>query len=132
MKQKMNKSIVIIGVLMLVIAIILGAFGAHALKEHLTPEKLNTFEVGVRYQIYHGLAFLILGLSADKILFSLKSPIRLIFAGVLLFSCSIYFLAIQEMLDVSLKFLGPVTPLGGVLIISGWILFLVKVIRSKA
>ena len=128
----MNKSAVIIGVVMMVIAIILGAFGAHGLKEHLTPEKLNTFEVGVRYQIYHGLAFLILGLSADKVQFSLKLPIQLIFAGVLMFSVSIYFLAIQEMLGVSLKFLGPVTPLGGVLMITGWILFLVKIIRSKA
>ena len=128
----MNKSAVIIGVVMMVIAIILGAFGAHGLKEHLTPEKLNTFEVGVRYQIYHGLAFLILGLSADKVQFSLKRPIQFIFGGVLMFSVSIYFLAIQEMLGVSLKFLGPVTPLGGVLMITGWILFLVKIIRSKA
>ena len=128
----MNKSAVIIGVVMMVIAIILGAFGAHGLKEHLTPEKLNTFEVGVRYQIYHGLAFLILGLSADKVQFSLKRPIQFIFGGVLMFSVSIYFLAIQEMLGVSLKFLGPVTPLGGVLMIIGWILFLVKIIRSKA
>ncbi len=128
----MNKSIVIIGIVMLVIAIVLGAFGAHALKEHLTPEKLNTFEVGVRYQVYHGLAFLILGFSADKFQFSLKLPTRLIFVGVLMFSGSIYFLAIQEMLDVSLKFLGPITPLGGLLIITGWILFLIKIMRSKA
>ncbi len=128
----MKKSAVISGVVMMVIAIILGAFGAHGLKEHLTPEKLNTFEVGVRYQIYHGLAFLILGLSADKVQFSLKRPVQFIFAGVLMFSVSIYFLAIQEMLGVSLNFLGPVTPLGGALMIIGWILFLVKIIRSKA
>jgi len=128
----MNKSIVIIGIVLLVIAIVLGAFGAHALKEHLTLEKLNTFEVGVRYQVYHGLAFLILGLSADKVQFSLKLPIRLIFTGVILFSGSIYFLAIQEMLGVSLKFLGPITPLGGLLMITGWLLFMVKIIRSKA
>ena len=128
----MNKSIVIIGIVMLVIAIVLGAFGAHALKEHLTLEKLNTFEVGVRYQVYHGLAFLILGFSADKFQFSLKLPIRLIFVGVLMFSVSIYFLAIQEILGVSIKFLGPITPLGGLLIITGWILFLIKIMRSKA
>lgn len=128
----MNKSIVISGIVMLVIAIVLGAFGAHALKEHLTLEKLNTFEVGVRYQVYHGLAFLILGLSADKVQFSLKLPIRLIFTGVILFSGSIYFLAIQEMLGVSMKFLGPITPLGGLFMIMGWILFLVKIMRSKA
>jgi uncharacterized membrane protein YgdD (TMEM256/DUF423 family) len=128
----MNKSIVIIGIVMLVMAIVLGAFGAHALKEHLTPEKLNTFEVGVRYQVYHGLAFLILGFSADKFQFSLKLPTRLIFVGVLMFSGSIYFLAIQEMLGVSLKFLGPITPLGGLLMITGWLLFMVKIMRSKA
>ena len=128
----MNKSIVIIGIVVLLIAIVLGAFGAHTLKEHLTPEKLNTFEVGVRYQVYHGLAFLILGFSADKFQFSLKLPTRLIFVGVLMFSGSIYFLAIQEILDVSLKFLGPITPLGGLLIITGWILFLIKIMRSKA
>ena len=128
----MNKSIVIIGIVMLVIAIVLGAFGAHALKEHLTLEKLNTFEVGVRYQVYHGLAFLILGFSADKFQFSLKLPTRLIFVGVLMFSGSIYFLAIQEMLGVSLKFLGPITPLGGLLMITGWLLFMVKIMRSKA
>jgi len=128
----MNKSIVIIGIVLLVIAIVLGAFGAHALKEHLTLEKLNTFEVGVRYQVYHGLAFLILGMNADRVQFSLKLPIRLIFAGLLMFSGSIYFLAIQEMLGVSLKFLGPITPLGGLLMITGWLLFMVKIIRSKA
>lgn len=128
----MNKSIVIIGIVMLVMAIVLGAFGAHALKEYLTLEKLNTFEVGVRYQVYHGLAFLILGMNADRVQFSLKLPIRLIFAGLLMFSGSIYFLAIQEMLGVSLKFLGPITPLGGLLIITGWLLFMVKIIRSKA
>ena len=128
----MNKSIVIIGIVLLVIAIVLGAFGAHALKDHLTPEKLNTFEVGVRYQVYNGLAFLILGLSADKVQFSLKVPIRLIFTGIILFSGSIYFLAIQEMMGVSMKFLGPLTPLGGLLIITGWILFLIKIMRSKA
>jgi len=128
----MNKSIVISGIVMLVIAIVLGAFGAHALKEHLTLEKLNTFEVGVRYQVYHGLAFLILGMNADRVQFSLKLPIGLIFAGLLMFSGSIYFLAIQEMLGVSLKFLGPITPLGGLFMIMGWILFLVKIMRSKA
>ncbi len=127
----MNKSIIINGTVLVLIAIILGAFGAHTLEKHLTPDDLKTFEVGVRYQMYHGLAFLILGMNADKVQFSLKLPIRLIFAGLILFSGSIYFLAIQEMLGVSMKFLGPVTPLGGALMIIGWIIFLVKIIRSK-
>lgn len=127
----MNKTTVIIGAVLVAISIILGAFGAHSLKEHLTPEKLNTFEVGVRYQIYNGLALLILGLSADKFQFSLKLITRFIFSGVLLFSMSIYFLSIQEILGVQLKFLGPITPLGGALMIIGWIIFLVKIIRSK-
>lgn len=127
----MNKTTVIIGAVLVALSIILGAFGAHSLKEHLTPEKLNTFEVGVRYQIYNGLALLILGLSADKFQFSLKLITRFIFSGVLLFSMSIYFLSIQEILGVQLKFLGPITPLGGAIMIIGWIIFLVKIIRSK-
>lgn len=81
--------------------------------------------------MYHGLAFLILGLHADKFQFSLKPIYLLLLIGTLLFSFSIYFLAIQEVLNVALKFLGPITPLGGVLLIFGWTIFLIKLIRTK-
>ncbi|HIP31863.1 MAG TPA: DUF423 domain-containing protein [Crocinitomicaceae bacterium] len=128
----MNKKILISGISLIIIAIILGAFGAHALKEVLSEAKLKSFETGVRYQMYHGLALFILGLNADRFSFSLKLATSIIFIGVLLFSISIYFLALQESLQMSLKFLGPITPLGGLLMITGWTILLINVIKNKA
>ena len=63
----MNKQIAIVSVLLIALGIILGAFGAHGLKQVVSPEKVASFEVGVRYQIYHGIALLILSLNASKI-----------------------------------------------------------------
>ena len=85
----MNKKIVVTGICVILIAIILGAFGAHGLKEHISPEKIASFEVGVRYQMYQGLAFLILGLNAGKLKFSLNSIYLFLLMGTLLFSVSI-------------------------------------------
>jgi uncharacterized membrane protein YgdD (TMEM256/DUF423 family) len=127
----MNKNVLVIAICFIVVAIILGAFGAHGLKEHVTSEKLASFETGVKYQMYHGLALLVIGLNADKLAFSLTSVAGFIILGTLLFSVSIYFLAIQEMLGMSLKFLGPITPIGGGLLIIGWVIFLVKIIRLR-
>lgn len=126
----MNKRIVLIGVVFIVLAIILGAFGAHALKQVLTAEKLTSFETGVRYQMYHGLALLIIGLSANKFNFDLKWFIRLLVSGIVLFSGSIYLLSFQEILGIKLGFLGPITPIGGVLLIAGWILLFIKLLRG--
>lgn len=116
---------------MLIIGIVLGAFGAHGLKESVTPERLQTFEVGVKYQFYQGLGLLVLGLNADKFGFSLKPVWILLFIGTLLFSVSIYFLSVQDILGVELKFLGPVTPIGGLLMIIGWVILLWKTVRTK-
>lgn len=127
----MNKNIVLIALLLLIIGIVLGAFGAHGLKELVTPERLQTFEVGVKYQFYHGLGLLVLGLNADKFGFSLKPVWILLFIGTLLFSVSIYFLSLQDILGVELKFLGPVTPIGGLLMIIGWVILLLKTVRTK-
>jgi len=127
----MNRRIVLAGVIFIAVAIILGAFGAHALKEVLSVERLTSFETGVRYQVYHGLALLILGLNASKIPFNMKWTINLIFTGVLLFSVSIYCLAMQDALGINLKFLGPITPIGGVLMIVGWSIFATNLLTKK-
>lgn len=127
----MNRTSVITGIVLIVIAIILGAFGAHALKEKLEPAQLNSFEVGVRYQMYHGLALLAIGLAATQLKFSLKAFNSLIIAGVIAFCFSIYFLAIQDLIGVKLSFLGPITPIGGSLLIIAWIILLVKFIQSN-
>jgi uncharacterized membrane protein YgdD (TMEM256/DUF423 family) len=119
-----NKRIVLTGSLLIIVAIILGAFGAHALKDILSIDKLQSFEVGVRYQFYSGIVFLVLGLTSDKIPFSIRSFFTLQIIGILLFSGSIYLLSVEELIHVNLKFLGPITPIGGVLMISAWVIFI--------
>lgn len=127
----MNRTSVISGIIFILIAIILGAFGAHALKDKLSIEQLGSFEVGVKYQMYHGLALLILGFGASQLKFSLRGINTLIVVGVITFSLSIYFLAMQDMLGVELKFLGPITPIGGTLLIVAWFILLWKIISTK-
>lgn len=121
----------ITGVILIVLAIILGAFGAHALKEVLPAEKLLSFETGVRYQMYHGITLMVIGFNANKLNFSLKWPVGLLFIGVIFFSGSIYFLAIEPLLNVNLKFLGPITPIGGVLMITAWVLIIFRLINDR-
>lgn len=115
----MNKKIAIIGSCFVLIGIVLGAFGAHALKEVIEPEQLISYETGVRYLIYHGLGLLMLGLSDDKVNLG-KWAGRLMVLGVVLFSGSIFLLSLQAPIGLNLKFLGPVTPIGGLLLIISW------------
>jgi uncharacterized membrane protein YgdD (TMEM256/DUF423 family) len=109
----------------------LGAFGAHALKELLSAEKLESFEVGVRYQFYTSMILLLFGITADKFSFSLRSFYLFQILGVFLFSGSIYFLSLEEIFHTSLNFLGPITPIGGGLMIIGWVLFIFRLWRIK-
>lgn len=125
----MNKLITVTGSVIIALAIILGAFGAHALKERLDVAQLASFETGVRYAMYHGLAFLSLGLAADR-LPKLTWVYRLLLGGVILFSGSIFFLSMQSILGVELKFLGPITPIGGLLMIIGWGIFIASILRK--
>jgi uncharacterized membrane protein YgdD (TMEM256/DUF423 family) len=127
----MQKSTVLIGAIFIVVAIILGAFGAHALKAVLTVEKLLSFETGVRYQLIQGVSLLIIGLNSTSIGFELKLVERLLIIGTILFSISIYLLAMADLLRVSMKWLGPVTPIGGSLMIIGWFVFIFRLILQK-
>lgn len=127
----MEKKLYISGGIILLIAIVLGAMGAHALKKVLTPDQLQSFETGIRYQIYHGFFLIIL---PNISLLSQKSKaliLKLVIIGILMFSGSIYLLNIQEMLKIKLSFLGPVTPIGGLILISTWIYFLIKIYQFK-
>lgn len=128
----MDRKFVITGIILLFTGIILGAFGAHGLKKVLIefPEKIASFETGVRYQMYSGFTFLVIGLNSDKFTFSLKTPFLLWVIGTIFFSFSIYFLALQPVLGVSLKFLGPITPIGGLLLILGWVILLFKYLKK--
>lgn len=127
----MNKQIAIVSVLLISLGIILGAFGAHGLKQVVSPEKVASFEVGVRYQIYHGIALLILSLNASKIEGTLKVFLAFILGGILFFSGSIYLLALNDLLVADLSFLGPLTPVGGVLMIAGWGVLVRQLLKMK-
>lgn len=104
------------------LAVILGAFGAHALKKILSGEQLKSFETGVKYQIYHAIALLIIGFNLKLDSTSEKYMVYSFITGIILFSFSIYGLVISSAKNKKLRFLGPVTPLGGLFLIIGWCL----------
>ncbi|MGC6433836.1 MAG: DUF423 domain-containing protein [Crocinitomicaceae bacterium] len=126
-----QKRYFIIGGILIALSIILGAFGAHALKQLLVnfPEKLVSFETGVRYQIYVGFSFLFLGLIESKINVKLIASFWLI--GMIFFSLSIYLLALNPLFGINLGFLGPITPIGGLFLIIGWVILVLKLIKHK-
>ena len=102
------------------IAVILGALGSHALKEVLSPEQLESFTIGVRYQMTHVLLLMVVLLTSYFNQDVKQTSFWLTIIGILLFSGSIYLLNLQELLGVKLSFLGPVTPIGGLFLIANW------------
>ena len=127
----MKKTILAIGAALGGIAVVLGALGAHALESLLEPDALSSFETATDYQMYHALFLLLLGVvnlsEAHK-----RWIFQLIFWGVICFSGSIYLLTLDPLTGMDLGFLFWVTPLGGLLLIGGWVLFLIRVLRSLA
>lgn len=108
--------------------IIFGALAAHTLSNFLSPEKITSFQTGVKYQIFNSLFLLIISLNINKFNKRISYSFKLITMGILFFSFSIYALSLQEIINKDLSFLGPVTPIGGLLIIIGWfnIFFAIK------
>lgn len=120
----MRKVFLRLGAFMAMAAVILGAFGSHGLEDAVEPERLAIYEIGVRYQFYHAFALLAIGV---LLYFGKKNFLQyagwLFTAGIMLFSGSLYLLSLQDIIDIPTAILGPVTPLGGLLFIAGWILF---------
>lgn len=114
------------------LAIIFGAFGAHLLKKYLGVDELNTFEVGVRYQMYHALFLLFLSTRKDITEKTLKAIYNLIVAGVVLFSGSIYLLATKSLTVFDSKIIVFATPLGGFLLIIGWAVLFLTILKKKS
>jgi uncharacterized membrane protein YgdD (TMEM256/DUF423 family) len=102
------------------LAVVFGAFGAHALKKILSVEQLKSFETGVKYQMYHAIVLLVVGFNFNLETTSEKYMVYSFMLGVLLFSFSIYGLVISSAKNKKLTFLGPITPLGGFFLIIGW------------
>tara|TARA_B100001540_G_scaffold309605_1_gene326062 strand:+ start:533 stop:913 length:381 start_codon:yes stop_codon:yes gene_type:complete len=116
-----------ISILFAVTAVALGALGVHTLKDILSDSQLDSFETGVRYQMFHAITLLILVLNTNKFNHHLKKSLKIMTAGICFFSFSIYLLSIQDAIGISLSFLGPITPLGGLLLICAWLILLFSI-----
>lgn len=116
----MNQQFILVFAALLgMLGIIFGAFGAHLLKKKLTSEQLTSFETGVKYQMYHAITLLILGFQYST---ELNTALWCFTLGIILFSFSIYGLVLSDAFGKKLKILGPITPLGGLLLVAGWFL----------
>ena len=117
----------IIGTVFCLLSVILGAFGSHYLKNKITQSEIQSFEIGVKYLIYHVLSLLIISQLYLDITIWISV---LITVGTILFSFSIFFLSTQTLFNKNLKILGLITPLGGLLIIIGWFLLLLEFLAT--
>ncbi len=127
----MNNKAAITGVIFGASAIVLGAFGAHGLKELLDDGQIAVFETGVKYQMYHALFLLFVSLVpvvTDK---AKKAITILVITGVLLFSFSLYFLSCNDLFSFDFKKIGFVTPIGGLLLIAAWTVLFLNLLKRK-
>lgn len=122
----MSRIILLIASALLVFAVILGAFGAHGLKSHLSTEMMQVYKTGVDYHFYHALGLFLVGVLAVSMPSNLLNWSAIfLFVGVILFSGSLYVLAVT-----GIKWLGAITPLGGMSFIIGWILLFLSVWKN--
>lgn len=128
----MNKIILITASILGLTSVVFGAFGAHGLKELISIESQQTFETGVKYQMYHALVLLFVG-STDLIQQKTKRIVYyLVVVGLILFSGSIYGLATNELSAFNFKSIGFVTPIGGLSLIFAWIFLFVDFIKISS
>jgi len=120
----------LIGALLGLLAVVFGAFGAHLLKKLFTVDQLNSFETGVKYQMYHALVILMLSFNFNLESSLEKNMMFCFIIGTFLFSFSIYGLCISAAKGKKLKILGPITPLGGLFLVIGWGLLLYHFIKD--
>ncbi|GIO40761.1 DUF423 domain-containing protein [Paenibacillus apis] len=119
------QTLLVLGGIMMFFAVALGAFGAHALKDKLTPDRMKNYQTGIQYQIAHGLGLLLLGTVQGDTVNTSQITVSgwLLTAGIVLFSGSLYVLSLT-----GIRKLGAITPLGGLCFLAGWVLFIVAVV----
>lgn len=128
----MNKRIILTAAFFGALAVILGAFGAHKLKTMISPDALAIWQKGVEYQFYHTLALLYLSTFARYKNRLINFSYLFFTAGIICFSGSLYLLAMREVMQLSfVSWIGPVTPLGGLCFILGWIMLFLAALRDK-
>lgn len=129
----MTKQIILTASVFGAIAVMAGAFGAHALKSVLNPLQLQTWQTAVQYNFYHVFALLFLATLTQGNNNGLSYASYLLFTfGILLFSGSLYLLSCREVLGWNwLRIMGPITPIGGLLFIAGWVTLALTVLKGK-
>ena len=129
----MNRKFLLTGLILIILAIVLGAFGAHGLEGKIPAKKIASFETGVKYQMYHTLAMFLIIIIQTKFETKLVKWAYFLFLwGIILFSGSLYFLCTRNLFNADwLKVLGPITPIGGVLFVAGWLCFAFVGIKNK-
>ena len=130
----MNKKIIITASLLGMLAVITGAFGAHGLKEKLAPAQLEVWHTAVQYHFYHVFALLFLSTFARFKNNMIITSFYFFVLGIILFSGSLYLLACRDILGLSpnlIKTIGPITPIGGLLFIIGWLMLAFAALRHK-
>ena len=127
----MNKKILVTASIFGLIAVVLGAFTAHGLEKIIDKDAIETFQVGVRYQMYHAIILLFVG-STKAIPQKTKRNVFYLFViGIVLFSGSIYGLATNELTSFNFKQIGFITPIGGLLLILSWVVLLINFLKIK-
>lgn len=122
----MDRLFLAMGAFSALMSVTAGAFGTHALRTRLSPEMLNVFEIGVRYQMYHSIALIAVAWVYTRWSTTLVSVSGFLFIlGIILFSGSLYLLSLT-----GIKWLGAITPLGGLALLSGWACLIWVALRS--
>ncbi len=123
----LSKVFLLLGSVNALIAVLLGAFGAHGLKSKLTGEMMAIFQTGVQYHFYHSLGLIAVGLIINQFANTnlFKWSGWLMFTGILLFSGSLYILSISNM-----RWLGAIAPFGGTSFIFAWLLLIIGIIKT--
>ena len=129
--MSMEKKIFLAASILGLIAVVLGAFAAHGLRDALNTTSLESFQTGVRYQMYHAFFLFVIGLMPQLQSQQKKRLFWLVLLGVLLFSGSIYLLATNALTPINFAFLGPVTPIGGLLLICAWGVLMFYLLKPK-
>ncbi|WP_033959890.1 DUF423 domain-containing protein [Psychroserpens jangbogonensis] len=125
----MNRTIFISATILGILGIVLGAFAAHGLKSLITLESQQTFETGVRYQMYHAFFLLILGNLKSISEKAKRTIFYLVIVGLVFFSGSIYGLATNDLISFDFKSIGFITPIGGLLLIIAWLILLINFLK---
>ncbi|WP_027076908.1 DUF423 domain-containing protein [Maribacter antarcticus] len=127
----MNKTIFVAACVLGLLAVVLGAFGAHGLQQLVEAKSVASFETGVRYQMYHACLLFVLGLLPGVTERIKRIVFYLVIGGVALFSFSIYLLAINSLFDFDFKVIAFITPIGGALLIAAWAILGISIYKSK-